>query len=258
MTRILITALLCLCTVSGFAQKTKKTKTSKADQPSATAAAPAAKASPAAPPAPFQLATAQDSAGYAIGMDIARNFKRQGVEVNLKALFKAMEDVYANSPLLLSDAAAQSTIATLQTRLQMKAAESRKAKLAENLKKAEDFLATNKTQPGVVTTASGLQYIVVKQGTGRKPLATDQVTTHYHGTLIDGTVFDSSVNRGEPASFRVNGVISAWQEALQLMQEGSVYRLFCHPKLAYGESGSGQIIGPNELLIFEVELIKVN
>ena len=250
MTRILILLLFSFCAVSGFAQKGKNKKT--AEQPAAVTPAPA----PA--PAPLQLATAQDSAGYAIGMDIARNFKRQGVEVNLKALFKAMEDVYAASPLLLSDAAAQSTIAGLQTRIQMKAAESRKAKLSENLKKAEDFLAQNKTQPGVMTTASGLQYVVVKEGTGKTPLATDQVTTHYHGTLLDGTIFDSSINRGEPATFRVNGVIAAWQEALQLMKEGSTYRLFCHPKLAYGESGTGQVIGPNELLVFEVQLIKVN
>lgn len=250
MTRILILLLFCFCAVSGFAQKGKNKKTAEQPAAAATVAAPA--------PAPLQLVTAQDSAGYAIGMDIARNFKRQGVEVNLKALFKAMEDVYAASPLLLSDAAAQSTIAGLQTRIQMKAAESRKAKLSENLKKAEDFLAQNKTQPGVMTTASGLQYVVVKEGTGKTPLATDQVTTHYHGTLLDGTIFDSSINRGEPATFRVNGVIAAWQEALQLMKEGSTYRLFCHPKLAYGESGTGQVIGPNELLVFEVQLIKVN
>jgi FKBP-type peptidyl-prolyl cis-trans isomerase FklB len=247
MTRILILLLLSCCALTGFAQKGKKNKS--ADQPAA-AAAPA--------PAPFQLTNMQDSAGYAIGMDIARNFKRQGVEVNLQALFKAMEDVYAASPLLLTDAAAQSTVASLQTRIQMKAAEARKGKLTENLKKAEDFLATNKTQPGVITTASGLQYIVVKEGTGRMPLATDQVTTHYHGTLLDGTVFDSSIKRGEPATFRVNGVIAAWQEALQLMKEGSTLKLFCHPKLAYGENGTGQVIGPNELLIFEVQLIKVN
>lgn len=251
MTRILITATLLLCTTLGaFAQTAKPAKNKKSEQPAAPAPAPA--------PAPFALATAQDSAGYAIGMDIARNFKRQGLDVNLQALFKAMEDVYANAPLLLSDAVAQSTIASVQTRMQMKAAETRKAKLAENLKKAEDFLFTNKSQPGVVTTASGLQYIVVKEGTGRTPLATDQVTTHYHGTLLDGTVFDSSIKRGEPATFRVNGVISAWQEALQLMKEGATYKLFCHPKLAYGESGSGQVIGPNELLIFEVQLLKVN
>jgi FKBP-type peptidyl-prolyl cis-trans isomerase FklB len=252
MTRFLITAILCFCAVTGCAYKgnNKKSKETPA------AAAPADM--PAAASAPTRLATAEDSAGYAIGMDIARNFKRQGVEVNLEALFKAMKDIYANSPLLLSDAAAQSTIAGLQTRMQMKAAEARQGKLSVNLKKAEDFLAANKTQPGVITTASGLQYIVVKEGTGKTPLATDQVTTHYHGTLLDGTVFDSSINRGEPASFRVNGVISAWQEALQLMKEGSTYKLFCHPKLAYGESGSGQVIGPNELLVFEVQLIKVN
>jgi FKBP-type peptidyl-prolyl cis-trans isomerase FklB len=122
----------------------------------------------------------------------------------------------------------------------------------------QKFLDENKKKPGVVTLPSGLQYIVIKEGTGAKPVLTDKVTTHYHGTLIDGTVFDSSVERGEPASFPVNGVIKGWTEALQMMPVGSKWKLFVPPALGYGERGAGGVIGPNATLIFEVELISIN
>ena len=130
-------------------------------------------------------------------------------------------------------------------------------KLAANLKAGEDFLETNKQKEGVHTTPSGLQYEVLTEGDGPKPKATDKVKCHYHGTLIDGTVFDSSVQRGQPATFPLNMVIKGWTEALQLMSVGSKYRLFLHPTLAYGESQTGAVIGPNSTLIFDVELLGI-
>jgi len=131
-------------------------------------------------------------------------------------------------------------------------------KLGEkNRKEGEAFLAANKKKEGVKTLASGLQYKVIKPGTGKKPKSTDTVTTHYRGTLIDGTEFDSSYNRGQPATFPVHGVIPGWTEALQLMEEGAKWQLFIPSKLGYGERGAGQAIGPNATLIFEVELVSV-
>lgn len=130
-------------------------------------------------------------------------------------------------------------------------------KAASNLKAGEDFLKQNKERPEVVTTASGLQYEVLTEGKGAKPKATDKVKCHYHGTLTDGTVFDSSVQRGQPATFPLNMVIKGWTEALQLMPTGSKYRLFLHPSLAYGDRQTGAVIGPNSTLIFDVELLGI-
>lgn len=130
-------------------------------------------------------------------------------------------------------------------------------KAAANLKAGEDFLKENKERTGVVTTASSLQYEVLTEGKGAKPTATDKVKCHYHGTLIDGTVFDSSVQRGQPATFPLNMVIKGWTEAVQLMPEGSKYRLFLHPSLAYGDRQTGAVIQPNSTLIFDVELLEI-
>nr|WP_018614469.1 FKBP-type peptidyl-prolyl cis-trans isomerase [Segetibacter koreensis] len=130
-------------------------------------------------------------------------------------------------------------------------------KAEANLKAGEEFLAQNKNKESVITTPSGLQYEVLNEGTGAKPKATDKVKCHYHGTLIDGTVFDSSVQRGQPATFPLNMVIKGWTEALQLMSVGSKYRLFLHPSLAYGNRQTGSVIGPNSTLIFDVELLDI-
>lgn len=135
--------------------------------------------------------------------------------------------------------------------------QSKNEKLAANLKVGEDFLEQNKQREGVHTTPSGLQYEVLTEGNGPKPKATDKVKCHYHGTLIDGTIFDSSVQRGQPATFPLNMVIKGWTEALQLMPVGSKYRLFLHPSLAYGERQTGSVIGPNSTLIFDVELLDI-
>jgi FKBP-type peptidyl-prolyl cis-trans isomerase FklB len=130
-------------------------------------------------------------------------------------------------------------------------------KATANLKEGEDFLEQNKKREGVMTTASGLQYEVLNEGSGAKPKATDKVKCHYHGTLINGSIFDSSVQRGQPATFPLNMVIKGWTEALQLMSVGSKYRLFLHPSLAYGERQTGSVIGPNSTLIFDVELLDI-
>ncbi|MDR3711644.1 MAG: FKBP-type peptidyl-prolyl cis-trans isomerase [Puia sp.] len=131
-------------------------------------------------------------------------------------------------------------------------------KSSANLKAGQDFLAVNKDKPGVVSLPSGLQYEIITQGSGKKPLASNNVTCHYHGTLIDGSVFDSSVKRGQPATFPLSGVIKGWTEGLQLMAEGSKWRFFIPPQLGYGDRQVGPHIGPNSTLVFEVELLKVN
>ena len=134
----------------------------------------------------------------------------------------------------------------------------RNEKALANLKAGQDFLAANKEKPGVVELPSGLQYEVISEGTGIKPLATQKVTCHYHGTLIDGTVFDSSVKRGQPATFPLNAVIKGWTEGLQLMNAGSKWRFFIPPQLGYGEREVSAQIGPNSTLVFEVELLGVS
>jgi len=197
------------------------------------------------------IITPSDKLSYALGTSIAGNVKSQGVDtINYNLLAKAFEDVYTGAKPLLSAEEANAFLNQYFGELQ-------KAKLGKNKELGEKFLAENKKKPGVFTLPSGLQYQIITDGTGPKPLATDKVKTHYHGTLIDGTVFDSSVQRGEPASFPVNGVIQGWQEALQLMPVGSKWKLFVPSNLAYGERGAGEKIGPNTALVFEVELISI-
>jgi FKBP-type peptidyl-prolyl cis-trans isomerase FklB len=193
-----------------------------------------------------------DSVSYSLGVNIGENIKTQFPDIDLKNFEAAIKDVLDdNKKPSISGADAQKTIQEYFTKQQAKASES----VVEEGKK---FLAENSKKENVVTLESGLQYEVIKTGEGTKPTLNDQVTTHYHGTLIDGTVFDSSVERGEPASFPVSGVIKGWTEALQLMNVGSKWRLFVPYDLAYGERGAGPQIGPFTTLIFEVELISIN
>ena len=193
-----------------------------------------------------------DSVSYSLGVNIGENIKTQFPDIDLKNFEAAIKDVLDdNKKPSISGADAQKTIQEYFTKQQAKASES----VVDEGKK---FLAENSKKENVVTLESGLQYEVIKTGKGAKPTLNDQVTTHYHGTLIDGTVFDSSVERGEPASFPVSGVIKGWTEALQLMNVGSKWRLFVPYDLAYGERGAGPKIGPFTTLIFEVELISIN
>ena len=193
-----------------------------------------------------------DSVSYSLGVNIGENIKTQFPDIDLKNFEAAIKDVLDdNKKPSISGADAQKTIQEFFTKQQAKASESM-------VEEGRKFLAENSKKENVVTLESGLQYEVIKTGEGAKPTLNDQVTTHYHGTLIDGTVFDSSVERGEPASFPVSGVIKGWTEALQLMNVGSKWRLFVPYDLAYGERGAGPQIGPFTTLIFEVELISIN
>ncbi len=211
-----------------------------------------------------ELKDNKDKAGYAIGLNIGRAMKRDGGDINPEAIALGVRDALAAAKQRLTDEELAAAMEALQRDLMARraagtaAAEADAKKSGEKNKKAgEDFLAANKKKDGVKTTASGLQYKVIKDGTGESPKATDSVTTHYRGTLIDGTEFDSSYKRNEPTSFPVNRVIKGWTEALQLMKEGSKWQLFIPSDLAYGPGGAGDLIGPNSALVFEVELIKV-
>ena len=198
--------------------------------------------------------TQQEKISYIIGRDMAANLKKQGIDIEAEAFFKGLKEVIAGQPSSLSQQEIQMAMMALQQEMQQKQG----AKGGENQKAGEAFLAENKNKEGVKTLPSGLQYQVLEEGTGKSPAASDKVTTHYHGTLIDGTVFDSSYERGQPATFPVNGAIAGWTEALQLMKEGAKWRLFIPSELAYGSQGAGDTIGPNTTLIFDVELISVH
>jgi FKBP-type peptidyl-prolyl cis-trans isomerase FklB len=200
----------------------------------------------------MDLSKQRDSVSYSLGVNIANSLKDQGFEdLNAEALGKAVADVFSNSKLLIEPNKGEEIINEYFQHIQ-------KRKHEKNIIEGEKFLKENGTKEGVITLKSGLQYKVLKEGNGPKPKATDEVTTHYHGTLINGTVFDSSVDRGQPASFPVNGVIPGWVEALQLMSTGSKWRLFVPSNLAYGSRGASAQIGPNTTLIFDVELISIN
>jgi FKBP-type peptidyl-prolyl cis-trans isomerase FklB len=197
------------------------------------------------------LNTALDSVSYSLGVNIAENLANQGIkEVNVDALARGMDDFIKKNNLQISQAEANTII---NNYLQAKQMEQRE--LAS--KEGKDFLANNAKRKEVVTLPSGLQYEILIPGTGPLPKPSDKVTTHYHGTLIDGTVFDSSVERGQPATFGVTQVIQGWQEALQLMPQGSKWRLYIPYNLAYGERGAGGKIGPYAALIFDIELISI-
>ena len=196
------------------------------------------------------LKTSGDSISYAIGLSVAGFFKEQGIlSVNTSLVSKAINDILKNGKPQLNEQQANGVIMACVQRI-------KEGKSASNKKAGEEFLTANKTKPGVVALPSGLQYIVLKEGTGPKPLATDKVKCHYQGTLLDGTIFDSSIQRGQPIDFSVTGVIPGWTEALQLMPVGSKWRLFIPASLAYGDQQAGKI-SPGSTLIFEVELLEI-
>ena len=202
------------------------------------------------------LKTQKDKASYSIGLDIGRNLKDQSIDVDPKLLAQGVQDAISGKQLL-TDEEIKGVMATFQKEMQAKAAAQTKEIGDKNLKEGKAFLEENKKKKGVVALPSGLQYKIITAGTGKKPKASDTVTTNYKGTLIDGTEFDSSYKRGQPASFPVQGVIPGWTEALQLMPVGSKWQLFVPPNLAYGPRGAGHAIGPNATLIFEVELLSI-
>jgi FKBP-type peptidyl-prolyl cis-trans isomerase FklB len=210
-----------------------------------------------APAAETELKNQKDKVSYSIGIDIGNTLKRQLIDVNAELLDRGIRDGISGAKPLLTDQQVKETMATFQKDMMAKQAVVKKAAGEKNAAEAAKFLAENKTKEGVKTTASGLQYKVLKEGTGPTPKATDTVKVNYRGTTIDGTEFDSSFKRGQPASFPVNRVIKGWTEGLQLMKVGSKYQLFVPANLAYGERGAGSDIGPNATLIFEVELLGI-
>ncbi len=204
----------------------------------------------AEPPA---LTSQQQRLGYTIGLQIGQSLKGDGLEVDVDAMALGVKDFLAGREPRLSEEDRRATLQALAEEQQRRRASSAE----ENAAAGARFLAENKAKDGVVTLASGLQYKVIKAGTGKQPTASDTVLAHYRGTLIDGTEFDSSFRRGQPATFPVNGVIRGWQEALPLMKEGARWEVYIPAELAYGPRGAGESIGPNQTLIFEIELIKV-
>lgn len=190
---------------------------------------------------------------YTVGVQIGQSLKRDAKDVDVELVTRAIKDVLGDKKLQLSQEEMQKTMETFQQKQQQKQASAGE----KNEKVGVEFLAANKKKEGVIETASGLQYKVLKAGSGDMAKATDTVVVHYKGTLINGTEFDSSYKRNEPTSFRVNQVIQGWQEALQLMNPGAKYQLAIPGKLAYGPRGGGSQIGPNETLLFDVELLEI-
>jgi FKBP-type peptidyl-prolyl cis-trans isomerase FklB len=215
--------------------------------------APSAKTQ-AEPASPFKDQKAKTS--YALGMNIGNGLKRQSIDVDPDILVQGIKDVQAGKTLMTPEEAIE-VLNQLQAEMRTKMEAQRKEEGVADQKEGDAFLAANKAKEGVVTLPSGLQYKIITEGTGPKPTATDTVVCNYKGTLINGTVFDSSEKHGHPLTFPVNGVIKGWTEALQLMPVGSKWQLFIPANLAYGERGAGGDIPPNSTLIFEVELLSI-
>ncbi len=204
-----------------------------------------------------KLASRIDSVSYSIGLNMGSGLKNQEIEIQTDALMQGIIDAYQERELLLEESEWQQVLRTFQTDLRTKQRESMDEEGEANMQKGAAFLIANAKKKGVVALPSGMQYKVIQEGDGPQPVATDNVVVHYTGKLLDGTVFDSSVERGEPATFRLNQVIKGWTEGLQLMSVGSKYELYIPSDLAYGARGSGGRIQPNQTLIFEVELLEI-
>jgi FKBP-type peptidyl-prolyl cis-trans isomerase len=256
----------------GYAQQTPVASTPAATTPAApaattpkaatTAKAPAKKTGTAAKSAAAPaLTTRKQKFSYALGMNIGSglgaNLKKQSVEVDSTLVSQGLKDAMSGGKTRLTEEEAQAVLKEVQTEVQKEQQAKMKEAADKNKGEGEAFLAANKSKDGVVTLPSGLQYKILTAGTGPKPTASDSVKCNYRGTLINGTEFDSSYKRGQPATFAVGQVIKAWTEALQLMPVGSKWQLFVPSSLAYSERGAGAEIGPNATLIFEVELLSI-
>ena len=237
MKKIVVLSGFCVISIGLFAQATKKPVAAKKHATTTAATTPIMKNS-------------LDSFSYALGLSIASFYKEQGVQnINSNLVVKAINDMKAGKALMDGPQANTCMVGYVK--------EMQGEKAAGNKKAGQAFLAENKKQPGVVSLPSGLQYQIIKESTGVKPEPTDKVKVHYTGSLLDGTVFDSSVQRGEPLEINVNGVIAGWIEALQLMPVGSKWRLFIPSHLGYGDQGAGEVIKPGSTLIFDVELLDI-
>ena len=204
--------------------------------------------------AAVELKTDKQKLSYALGAYFSQGVKQQNVDLDIPTFLQAVEDSLNKAPLQMNE----SEIETVLNKYKEKLASERNAVAGTNKSAGQKFLEANKTKGGIVTQPSGLQYKIIKEGTGAKPTSESNVKVNYQGTLIDGKVFDSSYERGEPVSFNLNQVIKGWQEVLPLMSVGSKWQVFIPPDLAYGERGAGGAIGPNATLIFEIELMGIN
>jgi FKBP-type peptidyl-prolyl cis-trans isomerase FklB len=206
---------------------------------------------------PLTLKTDKDTVSYSIGVNIGKSMRKDAVDIDPTIFSRGMKDALGGGKLLLTDDEMKIALTKLQGELRAKQEEAMQKAGEINKKAGDDFLAQNKTKQGVVALPDGLQYKILKEGTGPKPAATDSVVCNYRGTLLDGTEFDSSYKRGQPATFPVNGVIKGWTEAVQLMPVGSKWQLFVPAELAYGNRAPSPEIGPNATLVFEVELLSI-
>jgi FKBP-type peptidyl-prolyl cis-trans isomerase len=236
-------------------------------QPAGTPPATTAPKTPKAPaattaakkPAPLTLQTEKEKASYAIGVNIGTNMKKDEVDIDPDILARGMKDAMAGNKPLLNDEEVKAVLTNLQNTVRDHQQKAFQQSVEKNKQEGEAFLTANRAKPGVIALPSGLQYKILQPGDGPKPTAGDTVVCNYRGTLIDGTEFDSSYKRGQPATFGVSQVIKGWTEALQLMPVGSKWQLYVPSALAYGERGTpnGGPIGPNETLIFDVELVSI-
>ncbi len=228
-----------------------------AAKPARTPVAKTTTGTAAKPAAQPELKTDKEKGSYAVGLNIGNSVKQQAVEIDLPSLLRGIKDAATGAKPALTDAEIEAALKTMQAQANQKR-DAELQKLGEaNMKEGEAFLAANKAKDGVVALPSGLQYKILTAGTGAKPAASDTVVCNYRGTFINGTEFDSSYKRGKPAEFPVGGVIKGWTEALQLMPVGSKWQLFIPSDLAYGSRGAGGAIGPNQTLVFEVELMSI-
>jgi FKBP-type peptidyl-prolyl cis-trans isomerase FklB len=205
----------------------------------------------------LELKDQKDKESYSLGYQFGQNLKTQGVDIHPDIYASGIKDALSGKEPLMSQEEIRTTITEVQKRIIAARQKELKEKAEKNLAEGQAFLEENKKKEGVIVLPSGLQYKVLKEGSGKMPIASDTVTVHYRGTLIEGTEFDNSFKRGNPSTFKANGVIKGWTEALQLMKEGSKWQLFIPSGLAYGEKGQPPRILPNSVLIFEVELISV-
>jgi len=199
-----------------------------------------------------------DKVSYILGQSIGMDFRRQGFDINEKIFLNSFSEALAGKPGHMPAGEMQQVMQAFNSMREERKQADQAGSAAVNLEKGKAFLAANETKKGVLVTASGLQYRVLKEGEGPCPKSSDKVTVHYEGKTVDGKVFDSSIQRGSPASFPVNGVIAGWQEALTMMKARSRHELVIPSELAYGASGAGSAIGPHEVLIFQVELLSIN
>ena len=202
------------------------------------------------------LKTVEQKASYTLASDLAKNFKEQGLEIDIKAFTLGLEDAMNNRPPKLSDEEMMNAITEVKKKMMQKQLADRKAAGEANLKEGKTFLAANAKKPGVTSLDNGIQYEVIKSGKGESPTEDDIIFAHYEGKLIDGTVFDSSYERGTPLKFQMGNVIKGWGEILKIMKPGDKWKVAIPSELAYGEKGAGERIGPNKTLIFTVELIQ--